>query len=621
MCGIAGLVAKTKIADADKQKFISSSRLMSHRGPDHFGVFADDKVLLIHFRLSIIDLDPRSHQPFQLEAPDATIVYNGELYNFRELKKRHGIQTVTESDTEVLLRTFIDYDVRAVEEWNGIFAAAIYRSDTGELTLLRDRFGVKPLYIYEGENYFAFASEAKVLLDWLPSFSLRDEGFVQYLWYGNCNDNGTIVSQIDKFPAAHLLTFSVPEFRQKRKLPFWKIPATRTGQLHEEDIVAELRELLAKAVRRQLISDVPLGIFLSGGIDSSTLVAFASSATKKIDAYTVTYDYHIGGQSELAKARLTASHFGADLHEVIITAPNIIDDIQDMAFQYDEPFSDQACLPLYQLSRVCSRDKKVILQGDGGDEIFAGYRRYNILNHAALWKYFSGCASLIPSPYRERMRRLNHLLKQNSPGKLMALFLTQETPFNNPLSILNDTLSQRLRQCDPFEAYGLKAEEFAGENPVQKMIFTDVSIELQHTFLEKVDKATMKCSIESRVPFLDNDLTDFALSLPSGFKVRSGQKKYLLRKAMRGILPDAILDGPKRGFDVPYAYWLRNELQGFARAIFEDKQIEPYFNRSRLLSLLSEHQKGSGQHAPILWKAMVFALWMMRHKSKLLPEA
>lgn len=619
MCGIAGLVGKHELSREAKDSFIESSKLMKHRGPDAFGMYEEENLLLIHLRLSIIDLDPRSNQPFLVESPQGVGVFNGELYNYKHLREKYGVETSTKSDTEVLLKTFLRHGKEVVKEWNGIFATAIYQNDTGELSLIRDRFGVKPLYIFENDHYIAFASEAKVILNWLPEFQLRDAGLSQYLWYGNATDGGTMISGLRKLSAASIMTIPTRALSGCREEKYWVNPGTEVSDKRKEtELTSELRNKLENAVTSQLVSDVPLGVFLSGGVDSSSIVAFASRSITKLDTYTVSYDYNIGGKSEIEKARLVSRKFGTNLHELKVEAPNIIDDIDNLVFQYDEPFAEAGSIPLYQLARECGKDKRVILQGDGGDEFFAGYRRYNIMNSYHFWKSVSSLSSkIITGQYSSRMKRLDFLLHQETEGKQMAYFLTEEVPYRSPYLIMTEEIRQNLTAQNPFSAYEEIAIRYKNENRVQKLLYADVELLLQHSYLEKVDKATMKCSIEARVPFLDYELTSMALALPSHLKVRRGEKKYLLRKAMRGILPDSILDAPKRGFDVPYKEWLRSTLYDYARDCFDVPGINRWMDTVYLKQILEEHRSRKTDHGPILWKGVILARWLSQYSGKI----
>ena len=620
MCGIAGLLGKNKsfdIVDSFK-RFVKSSDLMNHRGPDYKGVVEIDNLLLIHYRLSIIDLDSRANQPFVSESKRFKSIFNGEIYNYLELKKQYALPSRTTSDTEVLVELFEQQGSKIIKEWNGIFSVALCDQKENELHLIRDRFGVKPLYIYEDEDVLAFASEAKVILDWLPSFSIHPLGLSQYLWYGNTTGEQTIVKGIKKVKPGTHLTFDVKTGKLLRSNEFWKLSEVREQKVDFKHAVKEVRSKLEAAVQRQLVADVPIGVLLSGGIDSSAIVAFASQHySGTLDTYSVEYDYNIGGKSELAKAAMVAKKYKTNHHELEIKANDVLNTFSDLVFQYDEPFADAANIPLYQLAKVCSMDKKVILQGDGGDELFAGYRRYNVLDSYHFWKWASLGYRFIPNGrWRERMKRLAFVLWQPDDAHRMAYYLTQDVPYNDPFQILSTDWQENVAKEEQFVDYINASVNFSTLDRVQKLLYTDTSILLPNTYLEKVDKATMLNSVEARVPFLDNELADYILSLPSSVKVRHGEKKYLLKKALANVVPDEILYGPKRGFDVPYKEWLKKDLYDFAAPSFSNSAIG-IMNSSTLSTLLEAHKFGRKDYGPLLWKALVLSQWLNFYKDKI----
>ena len=619
MCGIAGIIAKENLGNHRLDDFIESSQLMRHRGPDFKDYYRFENVLLIHYRLSIIDLDERSNQPFKSQSETNICVYNGEIYNYKDLISGLKNQLKTKSDTEVMLESFEQYGKKIIPQCNGIFSICILDEKKRKLHLIRDRFGVKPLYYYEDEQVIAFASEAKVLFDWLPGLALSPKGIAEYLWYGNTISDETIVSRVRKFEPGTVLEIDLQNFK-KNEEKFWSIKGTSKENFKEKEVVANIKELLTKAVRRQLVSDVPLGILLSGGIDSSAIVALASQhSSSKFDTYSVEYDYNIGGESELKRAALVAKKYNTNHHEMMITSENVPEIFQSLVYQYDEPFGDTASIPLHQLAKACSIDKTVILQGDGGDEIFAGYRRYNIMDWLQFWKVASKFSYplLKNDRMKERMKRMSFILNQRNNGLRMAYFLTQNVPYISPYNIISEEFKSQLTAFNPFEIYEKSNLKFADEDLVQRLLYADTEILLPNTYLEKVDKATMLASIEARVPFLDNDLTDYVLGIPAKMKVKRGQKKYLLRKALKGLVPDEILNGRKRGFEVPYKKWLRSSLYDFAHSTFSAKNHDSIMDSKTLLRLLEEHKQGKIDHGPILWKALILVEWINIYKYKL----
>lgn len=623
MCGIAGLIVKN-IENYDFTKFKNSTKLMSHRGPDNFGEYYDKNVALFHYRLSILDLDKRSNQPFFNEASDKTIVYNGEIYNYKDLAHQYNFNLHTTSDTEVILKTIDAKGMNSLPEWNGIFAFALHDKKNNSVTLARDRFGVKPLYVYENDSFIAFASEAKVILNWLDSFSINLQCLSEYIWYGNTLSNPTLINNLSKLSPGSYTTIDLNSFTSEKK-EFWTISSKIRPNTEDsfETSVTKTRSLLENAVKTQLVSDVPIGIFLSGGIDSSAITAFASKyVSGKLNTYSVEYDFNVGQGSELAKAKLIAKKFNTNHHELKVESNNIIEDFESLVYQYDEPFADSANFPLYLLAKQCKNDMTVVLQGDGGDELFAGYRRYKLLGNLMLWKYNSIILSkILPDKFlRYRAKRMAFTLQQESDALRMALLMTQTTPGDMPDKIFNSEIQKKLLHQSPFKTYEEKNEQFVNEDLAQRMLYTDFEILLPHTYLEKVDKATMLMSIEARVPFLDNNLTDYVLSLPAKYKIKRGINKYLLKKSLNGIIPNEILNAPKQGFNTPTGTWLQTSLYEYAKSKFSSLSDNGFLNKNYLLELLDEHRNKVKNHNMILWRALVLVAWLDIYKNKLIFE-
>jgi len=619
MCGFAGLIAKTNLEKEQFTKFIKSSELMNHRGPDFRGIFQEDNILLIHYRLSILDLDKRSNQPFYSKSKNNVCVYNGEIYNYKEIANRNQIETITTSDTEVMIETFEKNSFNAIKNWNGIFATAIYDRQKKQIHILRDRLGIKPLYIYENEDVLLFASEAKVILDWLESFELNYKGLSQYMWFGNTTGEQTMIENLIKLKPGTVNTYSTVDGVCLNKKEYWSIKNdVKDNNLSEAETIDEIKIRLEAAVSRQLISDVPIGVLLSGGIDSSSMVAFASkNYSSKIDTYTVSYDFNTKGKDELQNAKLIAQKFNTNHHELVVTSNNVKEIFCNLVFQYDEPFAEAASIPLYQISKLCAQDKKVILQGDGGDELFAGYRRYNVLNSFNFWKFTSNLYPLIPKKeWKERMRRMAFILNQKSDTSIMAYYMSQDVPYKSPYQIFNKGIQIKLENQAWEEDYNKEANNFENEDKVQKMLKTDANILLPHTYLEKVDKATMINSIEARVPMLDNDLVDFAFSIPSSLKVKNNEKKYLLKKALEGTIPNQILYGPKNGFNTPISSWLKNDLYEFAKDSFQNNQ-NILLDKNKCLAILEEHKRNEKDYSFLLWKILVLNTWLSFYRDKL----
>lgn len=615
MCGICGIVDFDG-PPIDGGLLRRMTGTLRHRGPDDQGTVVSGAAGLGHTRLSIIDLTTAGRQPMQSADGRVTLVYNGEIYNFavlREALERSGHVFQGRSDSEVVLHAYLRWGVDAFPRFNGMFALAIWDERTKTLVLARDRFGIKPLYYHRLSSGTIFGSEIKAILasNRVPR-RLHDAGLHEYLYYGSTQGTNTLFEGIAKVLPGHFLTITRSDFQST---PYWRVEDIKQVQVEPEEATVAVRERLEKAVRGQLVSDVPVGIFLSGGVDSSAITALASKHYRdRIQTFSVGFDYD-RGVNELAKARQIARRYDTEHHELHIQGYRLQHVIERLVSCHDEPFGDAANIPLYLLCSELSGNPKVILQGDGGDEIFAGYRRYNVLASHPLWRSMVPIARLMNSctrwhsSYYRRARFIQALCAPDA-ARRMALLLTTETE-TGPLHIMNGSVQQRLRETDPFAEY-YKWDQLLGHlDLVQRMLYTDTRILLPNIFMEKVDKATMAHGIEVRVPMLDRVLADYAMSLPSSLKVRWGQKKWILRRALRGTVPGSILDAPKTGFGVPYSFWLRKPLTTYLRSVLFDSAVARMgiFDLHQVERCVMEHTSARRDHGFLLWKALHLALW------------
>ncbi|MGY6587756.1 MAG: asparagine synthase (glutamine-hydrolyzing) [Wenzhouxiangella sp.] len=618
MCGIAGMIIKDELPPGRIEQFIASADLMQHRGPDYKGVYRKGKVILIHHRLSIIDLSVDANQPFHRASGRMVTAYNGEIYNYREL--RHALTPAmrTHSDTEVMIESFECGGSEAISSWNGIFATAIHDQREDRLHLIRDRFGVKPLYFLETDEAIVFASEAKVILHWLDGFRISSESLAQFMLYGHMTGSRGFVDGLTRLEPAQHLIFDAYSARLLESRMYWALEQLPEQSILEADAIQRSRQLVTDAVKRQLISDVPVGLFLSGGIDSSTVAALASQESHApLDAYSIEYDVNVGGKSEIERARFVADRFGLNHHEITLAAKDAAEVFSDVVMQYDEPFADPAGIALYQLSKACGQRQRVVLQGDGGDELFGGYRRYGVLKKHGVNRLAASIYRLLPSSrLRQRLERLYGILSIEDQARLIARYLTEEVPGSTPARMLGAALRQSEDGYSGEEDYLAVGQQFWNRDLVQQILYVDMKILLPWKYLEKVDKATMRFGIESRVPFLDNELADFVLALPSAIKLKGGKKKHILKEAMRGLVPDSILFGRKRGFDVPVRAWMQNGLHDYAADLFNSSD-PGLINRDAALAALSAYRNGALESVPLLWKTMVLAQWLHLYRGKI----
>ncbi len=608
MCGVCGYVSKDNI---DIEKMNSS---LAHRGPDNQDIFKDKNIGLGHTRLSILDLDKKSNQPMISDNKNYIIVYNGETYNFLELKeelKKNGVIFKRESDTEVILEGFAFWGIELFEKLNGMFAFSIYDKKKRKLYLVRDRFGVKPLYYYSNKDTFLFASEIKSLLaSGKIEEKLDYQGFYEYLHFATTLGETTFYEGIKRVEAGHYIEYDLNSNKfniESYKLNYKISPTTDTLK----EAIVKTRELFEESVKRQLISDVPISIFLSGGVDSTAITAYATKHYKgKIKTFSAGFDFD-KGVNELDNARFIANYFGTEHHEIEIKGGDIIDVVKKLNLSFDQPFGDAANIPLYLMSRELKGEEKVILQGDGGDELFAGYHRYIRLHHYStvkrVSKLFTILKKIIPkNSSKYRGLRFLYALYQDNPSREMAYILSQEMFDEDPKRYFNESIQKKLDRVNPFKRYEYFYKEFKDLDPANRALFTDTNIILPDLYFEKVDRATMANSLEVRVPFIDNNLAEYAMSLPASYKVKGKDKKYLLKKAFEGVVPNRILYGAKRGFSVPFEYWLRTSMRDFMVQTLRNSQI--YSNQIEII--MQEHIDGKKDNGYILWKLLNFAIWL-----------
>ena len=616
MCGICGFVDFAGRSEA-APIVEAMTRTLRHRGPDDSGSFTEGPVALGHTRLSIIDLSAAGHQPMSTSDGRLTIVYNGELYNFPELREelaRAGESFRSRSDTEVVLTAYARWGEAAFPRLRGMFALAIWDSRSGQLTLARDRFGIKPLYVAAMARGLVFASEIKAILTsgMIPR-GIDTAALHEYLWFGNALAPNTLFRGIKKLMPGHALMIDAEHCREAA---FWSLEEVQPTHCDYQSAVREVGQRLDAAVKSHLVSDVPVGVFLSGGVDSSAVTAFASRHYgRKLQTYSVDF---VGGegQSEHAKARLIAETFATEHHEIRVGPGNLPDLLERLVCAHDEPFGDAANIPLYLLCEQLRGTLKVVLQGDGGDEVFGGYRRYNVMRTERAWRLAAVMFRVIDGPWFSgavafRAQRFLHAMGASQPPERMALLLTVEDVKRPPARVLNAALRREVEASDPFRRYRELYRRLAGLDPVQRMLRTDLSILLPDTFLEKVDKPSMAHGIEVRVPFLDNSLTDYALGLPSKYKVSRGEKKRVLRAALRGIVPDVILDAPKAGFGVPYQAWLRGPLMSFFQDLLRGRKAREWgaLDLEEVWRLMEDHVGGRRDNGFLLWKVLQLVLW------------
>lgn len=627
MCGIAGLVRREpgiQTFSAERAARVLAS--IRHRGPDAQGSYTGNQLWLGHVRLSILDLSSAGNQPMATANENFVIVYNGEVYNFKKLAAELSLSDLrSSSDTEVILRAFEKLGVASLEKLNGMFAFALYDKRAQKLWLVRDRLGIKPLYYRIDNQGLIFGSEIKSIIGLMDEAPMCDlSSLHEWLYYGNTLGGRTLYQGIQQLQPGHYLELDLTSFSWRIE-EYWSLRRQSIGsstvRSSAEEMIAETRRLLEEAVRRQLVSDVPIGVFLSGGVDSSAITAIASRYYGgRLATYSAGFD-DLNGVDERPKARRVAAHFGTDHHELHIQGGGLADLVEKMVHHHDMPFSDAANIPLYLMAAQISAKTKVVLQGDGGDELFGGYRRYVSLRHHALLRriarWGSGLDGLMPdSIFYRRVRRYMHAYAADDLATTMARLLTPVDPHSSPEAIFAPRLLEELGKVDPFSRYRECQPYFAQHDIPNQMSLVDLMIELPDIFLEKVDRATMAASLEVRVPFLDHDLVDYVVRIPANRKMPWGRKKWLLKEALRGLVPDDILYGPKTGFNVPFGYWLRTALKPlfFDHLATFDREQPGVLNLPEVRGMYTAMEGGDYDRSNTLWNLLNLMIWCNRLK-------
>jgi asparagine synthase (glutamine-hydrolysing) len=612
MCGICGLVQLDGTA-VDPAPLPAMVAALRHRGPDSDGTLVDGPVALGVRRLSIIDL-ALGDQPIANEDGSIHVIQNGEIYNYRELRDRlrqRGHTFRTESDTEVLVHLYEDEGPAFVRRLRGMFAIALWDSRARRFVAARDRFGIKPFHYRRAGQLLSFGSELKAL----PAGEVDLDAVEAFLAFNSIPAPLTIWRDTRKLPAGHLLVWEGRgEPRIERFARPAPVPAAEVRTYEEEsELVEELRARLRESVRAHLVADVPVGVLLSGGIDSSVLAALAATeSSKRLQTFSIGFEER--AFDELEDARKVAERYDTDHHELVLR-PDVADLLPKIVATFDEPFADSSALPTYVVSELAARHVKVGLSGEGGDELFGGYYTYV----ADLLAPRVGRLAAAARPLVERLPSSS--AKASFDYKAKRFVRAVDLPPLERHLAWKEIFSAeacaellapgRRGNSDPFDVYRARYAETEGAEPLARLQDVDLGIYLVDDLLVKTDRASMAHSLEARVPFLDEIVAGFALSLPTDLKVRGLQKKRILRRAAAPLLPRSLLHRRKRGFSIPAAAWLRGELEPFAREVLAPEQIrrQGYFRPETVTRLLDDHVAGREDLSRQLWGLLSFTLW------------
>ena len=641
MCGICGKINfNNEPVGEDLLKKMTA--VLSHRGPDDEGIYLNIKqtasrnelsaisyqqrdspsVGLGHRRLSIIDLSPSAHQPMSNEDGSIWIVYNGEIYNFPSLREdlvRKGHIFRSRSDTETIIHLYEEYGPECLKFLRGMFAFAIWDEKNKSLFIARDRVGKKPLYYFHSKGSFVFASEIKAILQDESIERKPDHTAIHhYLTYQDVPSPWTAFEGIKKLPPAHYLVLKDGKAEIKR---YWKLSYLPKHVTSFESLKKETLERLKEAIRIRLISDVPLGAFLSGGIDSSAVVALMAGMMDK-PVKTFSIGFKEDAYNELKYARMVADKFKTD-HTEFIVEPKALDVMDKLVWHYNEPFADSSAIPTYYVSKLAREQVTVILTGDGGDENFAGYGRYaaNEISKE-MHRYFPASFVRLLLPVIMMMPhvndssnffwRLKRFLQEysKSPEMMNAQWLCHfSTEMKN--DFYTDDFRFRSSFSDSFDLILDKYRDSEADNFLDRTLYADVMMYLPDDLLVKVDVASMANSLEARSPFLDHEFMEFAARIPAGLKLKGRTTKYILKEAFRGILPDEVLFREKMGFGVPIDHWFRNELKDMAYDILlsEKALARGYFRKDAVKRILDEHTSNKWNWQNHIWNLLMLELW------------
>lgn len=623
MCGLAGFLRTTATPnrDAHREWLEAMGVAIVHRGPDASGHFLDDNVGLTHRRLSILDLSESGRQPMKSPSGRYFISFNGEIYNYRSLKRNleaDGYVFGTGTDTEVLLALFEQKGYRCLDELNGMFAFAIWDTEAKQVFLARDRLGKKPLYYYEDGGRFAFASEIKALLK-LPFIprTVRPDAVKDFFAYQYVPDPKTIYKNIHKLPPGHWL---ITDGIRTEQHQYWDVSFSQVTGKSLSEIEDDLYSLIEDSVRLRMVSDVPLGAFLSGGVDSSAIVGLmAGLSDRPVTTCSIGFDSE--RFDEVKYARQVAQQFQTDHHEFTVRE-NVAGNLANIARFFDEPFSDPSFVPTFFVSQLARKKVTVALAGDGGDENFAGYSKYytdyveNRLRNVfpgpirhSLFPRFAQLAGLLNVPIARKAQSLLGILALD-PDEAFAV---TNSFFRRSLwnEIVRDDFRRDTEGYEPADITRAHYRNAGVEDHLSRILYTDIKTYLPGDILVKVDRMSMANSLETRAPLLDYRVVEYAAGIPSALKMRGNEKKRVLKSTFSRLLSNEILYRKKMGFSVPLADWLRNEIRSLADTAFynDDAGLANFFDIDLVRAMWQRHLQGESHFSQELWSMLNFELW------------
>lgn len=617
MCGICGIFEFNKNIETDILK--NMCNVLIHRGPDDQGIYVKNNIGLGHRRLSIIDISC-GHQPMSSQDKKIHIIYNGEIYNFLELKielEEKGYKFVTKSDTEVLLASYIIYGKNCLKYICGMFVFAIFDERDNSIFIARDHIGIKPLVYYYDSERFVFSSELYSLLQYKDiKRAINIEALSDYISFQCVPYPQTMFENIYKLPPAHYLILKEKKLSITK---YWELDYNnKITFTSEQDAINEVWTYFKKIVSQHLISDVPVGLFLSGGVDSTLVTAaVCEQMNSKVKTFSIGFDYE--DYSEVQYSRQVAKVFDTE-HTEIIVKPDILNIILDLVKHFGEPFADSSAVPTYYVSKMTREYVKVALSGDGGDELFAGYKVYAQMN---LVKKFNS----ILSPFHKFFEYIKNSIKNSdskrnlpkiirfltlSSGPLNEIYTSLRMNYYNEIKerLFSDEFKKEININYSKKKYQTLFNELKAENFIEKILNIDTIFTLPNLYCAKVDIASLMNSLEVRVPFLDKRMAEFAFSLPIDYKIKGTVNKYILKKILKKFFPDEFIYRKKCGFSIPLAEWMRVEMKKFVEEIlFDNTKNDWYFNNEYIKKLYNDHQRRIEDNSATIWSLINFKIW------------
>ncbi|TDQ38792.1 asparagine synthase (glutamine-hydrolyzing) [Aureibacillus halotolerans] len=608
MCGFVGCICDTAQGQDNlfNDQFKQMTNVITHRGPDDAGFFQDEFVHFGFRRLSIIDVES-GHQPLSYENERYWIIFNGEIYNYIELRNEleaEGYTFQTQSDTETIIALFAAKGKDAVKQLRGMFAFIIWDKQEGQAFGARDPFGIKPFFYMQNGDRFYAASEKKSLLMARDHGAVNVEALQHYLTFQFVPEPQTVTEGIHKLLPGYCFTKKPgesPVFEQ-----YWQA-SFQPEQKNKRTVIDDIRKAMKDSVKVHMRSDVPVGSFLSGGIDSSAIVSIAKDYHPDILTFSVGFEHE--GFSEVDVAKETADALGVENISYIITPEEYMNELPRIMWHMDDPLADPAAIPLYFVAREARKHVKVVLSGEGADELFGGYNIYREPQSLEFFQY-------VPAPVKRMLKRVAAILPEGMRGKSFlerGCTPLEERYIGNAKMFTENEKRDLLVHYQEGKTYQSVTKPFYDDiqtyNDVNRMQYIDIHTWLRGDILLKADKMTMAHSLELRVPFLDKEVFECARTIDPSLKIANGTTKAVLREAMRGIVPPHVLDRKKLGFPVPIRHWLKNEMYDWAKNLIQQSDTDRYFHKAVLLRLLDNHREGKADYSRKLWTVLMFMLW------------